>query len=39
MRFDEVRDRIEAFFSQKFEGGRHQRRNDYIAAIRDRNTD
>jgi ribose 5-phosphate isomerase B len=37
MAFDEVRSRIEAFFSKKFEGGRHQRRNDYIAEIQGRN--
>jgi ribose 5-phosphate isomerase B len=37
MDFGDVRGRIEAFFSKQFEGGRHQRRNDYIAEIQDRN--
>jgi ribose 5-phosphate isomerase B len=37
MAFDDVCRRIEAFFSKTFEGGRHQRRNDYIGEIRSRN--
>jgi ribose 5-phosphate isomerase B len=39
MEFEDVRRRIEVFFRERFEGGRHQRRNDYIADIPRRNRD